>query len=393
MNRSLVLALHEVRIFLQDRGDLAFSLLLPIAIFALMYGAFGADIVFHGTAYVVNEDPGGAYSDLLVERLGEIDNLDIEQLSKAKADSKLDRSDILMAIYIPSDFSAKLTGGESATLIFKQRGNGGQVGQIVASIVQGVAGGIAHEFQVQGQVADALDGTGIEQAGIEVTVQKFMERERGHPIVSVSARIIGSSPDPVKQFLPGIVTMFVLFAITISSKSIVAERKKGTLERLLTTRMTVGELFAGKFLANNFRGFVQTFILLALGYMVFQMFTPLSFIESLIIALVYIAAVSAIGLIIGSVSRTENQADWIAVFFTMAMTMLGGTFFEISEGSPLYTISKASMNTYANDAFKVIIADGGSLADVGLELGVLAGVAVIGLAISRVFFRVVPGGK
>ena len=75
------------------------------------------------------------------------------------------------------------------------------------------------------------------------------------------------------------------------------------------------------------------------------------------------------------------------------MTMLGGTFFEISEGSLLYTLSKASMNTYANDAFKVIIAQGGSLADVGLELGVLAGVAIIGLAISRVFFRVVPGGK
>ena len=393
MNRSLALAFHEVRIFLQDKGDLAFSLLLPIAIFALMYGAFGGDVVFHGTAYVVNEDRGGAYSDLLMERLGEGDNLDVEQLSRAKADSKLDRSDILMAIYIPSDFSAKLTSGESASLIFKQRGNGGQEGQIVASIVQGVAGKIAQEFQVQGQVANALAGTDIEQAGIEVKVQRFMEREREHPIVSVRERTIGSSPDPVKQFLPGIVTMFVLFAVSLSARTIVEERMRGTLERLLTTRMTVGELFTGKFLANTSRGFVQTFILLALGYMVFQMFTPLTFVESLIIALIFTAAVSAVGLVIGSVARTADQATWIAVFFTMAMTMLGGTFFEISEGSPLYTISKASMNTYANDAFDVIIAQGGSLTDVGLELGVLAGVAIVGLAISRILFRVIPGGR
>jgi hypothetical protein len=113
---------------------------------------------------------------------------------------------------------------------------------------------------------------------------------------------VGSSPDPVNQFLPGIVTMFVLFAITLSARAIVEERKKGTLERLLTTRLSVGQLFLGKFLANVSRGFVQTLILLVLAYMVFQLFTPLSFIESLVIALIFAAAASALGLIIASVA-------------------------------------------------------------------------------------------
>ena len=77
----------------------------------------------------------------------------------------------------------------------------------------------------------------------------------------------------------------------------------------------------------------------------------------------------------------------------MLMVMLSGTFFPISKGSALYVISKASINTYANDAFKAIIAQGGSLADLGLELGVLAGVTVVGLLLSRVLFRAMPGGK
>jgi len=59
----------------------------------------------------------------------------------------------------------------------------------------------------------------------------------------------------------------------------------------------------------------------------------------------------------------------------------------------LYTISRFSINTYANDAFKTIIAQEGSLADVGLELGVLAGVIVVGLGLSRILFKVMPGGK
>jgi ABC-type multidrug transport system permease subunit len=77
----------------------------------------------------------------------------------------------------------------------------------------------------------------------------------------------------------------------------------------------------------------------------------------------------------------------------MAMVMIGGTFFPISEGSVLYTISRVSINTYANSAFNMIITQGSSLADVGLELGVLAGVMVAGLVLSRILFRVMPGGR
>jgi ABC-2 type transport system permease protein len=393
MNRALVIALREVRTYLQDKADLAFSLLLPIAVFALMYGAFGGESLFHGTAYVVNEDQGGSYSTLLLERLDELENLDVELLSLPEADSKLDKSDLLMVIHIPQGFSDDLAARESAQLVFKQRGNGGQEGQIVASIVRGVAEGIGQELQVYSQVSEALEGRNIPQESIEITVQKFLDREHEHPIVEGKEQTVGSSPDPVNQYLPGIVTMFVLFAITLSARAIVEERKKGTLERLLTTRLSVGQLFVGKFLASVSRGFVQTLILLVLAYMVFQLFTPLSFLECLVIALIFAAAASALGLVIASVARSEDSATWIAVFFTMAMVMLSGTFFEITEGSVMHSLSKISINTYANDAFKTIIAQGGSLADLGLELEVLAGVTVVGLGLSRVLFKVMPGGR
>ena len=393
MNRALIVALREVRTYLQDKGDLAFSLLLPIVIFALMYGAFSGESLFHGTAHVVNEDEGGTYSTILLEQLAELESLDVELISSAEADTKLDNSDLLMVLYVPQGFSDKLTSGEPAQLVFKQRGNGGQEGQIVASLVRGVAEEINQEFQVYHQVGNNLAGTNIPQEQIVITVQKFLDLEREHPIVEVSEEKVGASPDPVKQFLPGIITMFVLFAITLTARAIVEERKKGTLERLLTTRLSVGQLFMGKFLASISRGFVQTLILLVLAYIVFQFFTPLSFVEALVIALIFAAAASALGLVIASIARTEDQATWIAVFFTMATVMLGGTFFEIAEGSPLYAISKVSINTYANDAFNTIIAQEGSLADVGPELGVLAGVIVAGLVLSRFLFRVMPGGR
>jgi len=390
--RPLLVVLLQVRIYLQDRADLALSLLLPIAIFALMYGAFG-ETQFHGTAHVVNDDPRGNHSALLIDRLEEVDGLDVQLHSASDADSKLDRADLLMVLYIPEGFSANLTSGEQARLVFRQRGNGGDEGQIVAGIVRGVAEEMAQEFQVRSQVSEALAGSGMDQTHIDVTVQGFLERERENPTVTVGEDIVGGSPDLVNKFLPSIVTMFVLFAITLTARTLVEERKKGTLERLLTTRLSVGQLFVGKFLVNLSRGFIQALILLGLSYAVFQMFTPLSFIESLVLAVIFIAAVSSMGLIIGSVARTEDQATWIAIFFTMAMVMLGGTFFEIPESGVLNVLSKMSINTYANDAFETIIAEGGTLADVGLQMVVMAGVAVVGLVLGRILFKVMPGGR
>jgi ABC-2 type transport system permease protein len=393
MKRAFTVALREVRTYLQDKADLAFSLLLPIAIFALMYGAFGGQAQFHGTAYIVNENPGGQYSTRLLERLGELDILDIKFLSRSEADGQLERSDLLLAIYIPSDFSSQLAAGQPTQLAFKQRGNGGQEGQIVASIVRSVVEEMNQEFQVQSQVERTLADQNIPQDHIEITVQKFLERERESPLVQVTETVVGRSPDPVNQFLPGILTMFVLFATTLTAQVIVEERRNGTLERLLTTRLSVGQLFAGKFLSGISRGFVQTLILMVLSYLVFQLFTPLSFLEALVIALVFSAAASALGLVIAAIARTPDQATWIAVFITMLMVMFSGTFITISEGSVFATLSRFSLNTYAINAFNTIITEGGSLADLGLELGIMAGVMVVGLILSRIFFRAMPGGK
>ena len=392
MIRAWIVALREVRTYLQDKGDLAFTLLLPIILFALMYGAFGGDTLFHGTANVVNEDDG-VYSTVLLDQLEAIDSLDVELLTAEDADAKLDNSNLLMVISIPDDFSSNLAMGEPAQLVFKQRGNGGDEGQIVASIVRGVAEQMNQQFQVYNEVNSALAEFDIPQNSIALTVQQYLDDERQSPVVVVNEQTVGTSTDPVKMFLPGIVTMFVLFALTLSARTIVEERKKGTLERLLTTRLSVGQLFAGKFLSSVSRGFVQTLILLALAYIVFHIFTPLTFIQSLVIVLIYAAAAGALGMIIAAIARSEDGASWIAVFFTMVMVMLGGTFFGISEDSVLYTLSQISINTYANSALNTVIAEGGSLANLGLELGVLAGVAVVGLFISRILFKVMPGGK
>ena len=392
MKRALIVALREVRSYLQDKADLAFSLLLPIVTFALIYGAFGGTGLFHGTASIVNEDTNGVHAQRLLDSIKQQDSLTVEMLSRADAEKKLNGSALNIVFFIPADFSAKLNMGQPAELTVMQRGNGGQDGQIVASIISGVVSEMNQQFNAVGQVQQALAGKGIAPAQITMTTMQFLDREHQYPLVGIKEVSVGTKPNTVNDFLPGIITMYVLFAISISAAALVEERRKGTLERLLTTHLAIGELFFGKFLASVLRGFIQTFILLALSYAVFQIFTPLSFLASLLIALLFATACSAIGLLIASTVRTQDSATWIGVFFTMTMTMLGGTFFTISKGTTLYTFSKLSVNGYANDAFKTLI-NNGSFSALGVDIAVMVGVTLVGLILSRMIFKALPQGK
>jgi len=394
MNRILVVARKEVQSYLQDRADLALSLLLPIAIFALMYGAFSDESLFNGTAYIVNEDQGGTYSTQLIKRLNELDNLEVSLITGQEALQKLERSDILLVTFIPEDFSVNLANVRETQILFRQRGNGGQEGQIVASLVRGTADRMSQEIQIEKQVQRALTDEVIGQEHISTTVQKLINREKEFPVIDIAENIIGADIDPVDEFLPGIVTMFVLLTITMGSRAIVEENKRGTLERLLTTRLSIGELYMGKFLSGTARGFIQILILLTLAYAVFQLFTPLSFLTVLFTSVIFAAAASALGLVIASIARSEDQTTWFSVFFTMATVMLGGTFFEISESSGgLFILSKISLNTYANNAYKTLITREGILSEVSFDLLVMAAVVVVGLITSRILFKVMIGRK
>jgi ABC-2 type transport system permease protein len=393
MKKVWFIALKEIRDFFQDKGDLIFSLVLPIVIFGLMYGAFGNQLQFNGTAYIVNQDEGGIYSDQLIDQLGTYKGLTIKNLTVADADSRLERSNIQMAIFIPAEFSANLAAGNQSQIVFKQRGNGSTEGQIAASLVRGAAEKINQQVQLQRLVAADLSGSGAGAQQIESALQIVSAQEAAKPAVQVVEETFGVKPDAVKQYLPGIMTMFVLFAVNLTAQALVDERRRGTLERLLATRLTVGELFTGKFVAYTFRGFVQTIILMLLAYIVFGLFTPLTFLEASFLALIYSAACSTLGIIIGSIARSQNQATWIAVFFTMLMVMLSGTFMAITPGTTLAAFSKISLNTYANDAFRSIIIDKASLGSVTTEILVLVGVAVVGLVISRLLFKVGQGSK
>ena len=386
MLRPFVVAWVELKRFGADRGALAFSIALPIALFALMYGVFGGGTSFSATASMVDLD-GGPVAARLLDRISAVDGLTVEMLTEAEADSALDRSRILTAVVIPAGFSGKLEAGDPASVLFKRRGSGGETGQIVSQIVQGAAQDIAAEFEVRELVRTQLNGKGIPEAQIEQSVRALMDEARTAPAVTVERRTVGEEEDPLDRLIPGVLTMFLMFAATMSAASIIVERRTGTLERLLTTRLSVNQLFVGKFLASVGRAMAQALILLSLAFAVLRVADAAAFAQVVVLSLLIAAAVSSLGLVVAGMARTQEQATWASVFLTMTMTVFSGTFVSVGETGLLAFLSKLTLNKYAIDGIHGIISGNAGLAGQGPEAAILGGIAVIGFILARVAFR------
>ena len=412
MFRPIYIALLELKMFLNNRAELAFSIALPVLLFALMYGALSSDSEVFTPASVVDLD-GGPHARELVARLDSLPEVEVEERTEADADAALDRSAILFAVVIPDGFSDALEAGTPAPLVFRQRGNGGDTGQIVAAIVRGIARDMATGARVRHYTQRALADSDVAPERIEAEVEAQVASLRANPPVAVEVRRPfdrlrtgeGGHPSPppegegtssddlFSRLLPGLIVMFVMFSVTLAAQAMVEDRRTGTLERLMTTRLGVNQLFVGKFLSGVARAMFQTLVMLSLAFVVFRPGGPLVFAELLAFALLAAAAFTGVSLVIGAVARTRNQAAWAAVFFTLLMVVFSGTFFVITEGSLMHSISRATINAYAIDAMQNIIGRGEHLGQQWLEMAVMAGVAVVGLTLARLLFRITPEGR
>jgi ABC-2 type transport system permease protein len=328
----------------------------------------------------VNLDDGPVSGELL-QRIESVDGVTVELHESAEADSALDRSAILTAFVIPEGFSSDLRDGNPARITMKRRGHGGDEGQIAAAILSGVAqdiaGGLAVRSMALSVLGDSSDARRVDEA---------VSSMDGEPAVVVRERAGEESADPTVGIVAGVLTMFMMFAVSLNAQSLVVERTNGTLERLMTSRLSVNQLFAGKFLASSLRGAVQAFVLLLLGFVAMRIAGPGELVQALAYAVLFGAAVSAIGLVIAGLARTRDQAIWSAVFFTMLMTTFSGTFVPFESG-PMEVISRFTLNRHAFEALRDILAGSGGLAEQGLGLAILGAVVVLGLGAARAVFR------
>ena len=116
----------------------------------------------------------------------------------------------------------------------------------------------------------------------------------------------------------------LMICLMLTAMAVVREREIGTLDQLLVSPITPTELMLGKTIPVLLIGLFH--LLLYTGLTVFQFGVPMkgSFLALLLAALLYILAALALGLLISTVSRTQQEAFMLLILVALPAVMLSG---------------------------------------------------------------------
>lgn len=184
--------------------------------------------------------------------------------------------------------------------------------------------------------------------------------------------------DYLAPLLIGLFAFF--FTFILAAVAFLRERTSGTLERLLATPLTRGELVLGYLAGFSLFALVQALVIIAFTVLVLRVrYTGNVGAIFLIEAFLVIVSV-ALGLLISAFARTELQAVQFIPVVLLPQVFLSGLLVPVDQlPDVLRPISVVLPLTYANEALRSVMLRGFPLGDplILRDLGALAAFAVL----------------
>jgi len=170
---------------------------------------------------------------------------------------------------------------------------------------------------------------------------------------------------------PGMLVNFIMFSLTTAGVALIVERRNGTLQRLMTTRVRRWELVAGKAAGMFLLTFVQQILLLGVG----QLFFGVDYLrdpEALLVMMVSLSLVaSTLGLLLAAVLKSEQALIAATVIVSMSVSALSGAWFPLEITGPAFQFVGHLLPTaWILDGLRGIVVRGFDVADVVPALGV-----------------------
>lgn len=199
------------------------------------------------------------------------------------------------------------------------------------------------------------------------------------------------NPDLVTSFyiVPGLIgVLLTMTMMMITSMAIVKERERGTLEQLLTTPIQPMELMIGKMVPYAAVGFMQVTIALVVGIMIFKIPIRGSLLALYGMSFFFIVCYLSLGLLISTLTRTQQQAMQLSFFIFLPTILLSGFMFPRA-GMPLpaQILGLLMPLTYFMEVLRGILLKGVSITLLWRWIIPMIGLMFLFMALSVIRFR------
>ena len=257
------------------------------------------------------------------------------------------KGEITLSLEIPSGFSQKLKKGNTAAIQIIVDGTESNT----AMIALGYVSRILSEYSTE-MIVKKLNQEGMkdfEEAGV-----KLEHRVCFNP--NFESRFF---------YVPGVIaTIAFLLPMILTAQAIVREREMGTLEQIMVTPIRSWELVLGKTLPFALIGLIDVVMIALVGVFWFKVPLRGNPLVLLLGNILFLMSSVGIGLLISTISSTQQQAQISTFFFMNPAFILSGFAFPL-ENMPEWL----QYLTYINPLrYFLVIIRGTFLKGIGLEV-------------------------
>ena len=292
-----------------------FLLVGPPIIQMLIFG-YAATYEIHNVATVVLDQDHSQESRDLVSRFTSSPYFQVErQLTDARqVRDSIDQGQAIVGIEIDAGFAQHLRKGQTAPVQVIVDATNSNTALIASGYVSQIALGFSRQYQSDriGRIAPQL----IEQIpSVELEQRPWYNPE-------FRSRWF---------FVPGVIgSLTLLLVITLTAFAVVREREIGTLEQIMVTPIRPAEFILGKTLPFFLIGLFDVSLIALVGTFWFQVPFRGHIPVLMTGAVLFILCMLGVGLLISTVSSTQQQAMVTAFFFIMPAITFSGFGFPIN---------------------------------------------------------------
>lgn len=243
-----------------------------------------------------------------------------------------------------------------------------------------------------------VDGTDSNTAGIALDYSARIANKFSHEILLAQARRLHGQMQPAGQvdlktrawfnenlesrnfYVPGVIAIIVmLITLMLTSMAVVREKEIGTIEQIMVTPITSAEFILGKTVPFALIGFADVVLITLVGVLWFEVPIRGSLLLLFGATTLYLMTTLGMGLLISTVSETQQQAMMSTFFFYFPAVLLSGFMFPIANMPEVI-----QWLTYLNPLrYFLVIIRGIFLKGVGLEIlwPQMAALAVMGITV------------
>jgi ABC-2 type transport system permease protein len=292
-----------------------FVLFAPPIIQMLIFG-YAATFEIHHVATVVLDLDHSQESRDLVSRFTSSPYFDVQhQLTDSRQIRDLiDRGQATLALQINPGFAENLRKGETAPLQVIVDATNSNNALIASGYINQIALGFAKDYQ---------------QDRTNRISPQLVERM---PSVELEQRP-WYNPDLRSRwfFVPGIIgSLTLVLVVNLTAFAVVREREIGTLEQIMVTPIRPAEFILGKTLPFFLIGLLDVSLIAIVGTLWFQVPFRGQLLVLFTGAILFLLCMLGVGLLISTVSATQQQALVTSFFFIMPAITFSGFGFPIS---------------------------------------------------------------